>query len=684
MGNGGAQADYGIPSSDPSRIWLPELVDRIARFMPSNDAACSLRLVDRATAAQLRWATTLHLSQPVPPPIYAARWSAPGAMRGLTFDQRLLLLRLTAASGVVPNLRLALDAAGVCLTVSHKMAIFESAAAAGALPMCRWLLLHGYPASVPAMRAAARAGQLGACELLLSSGITWSLENVWSALRGGHPGLADWLLLRRASGPLLKPPQAAPPPPPPPNLDAPSTAGVQPPPPASCSRAASPSPAHLSTCQRLLEAAAEGCGLPALQALFRRCLGDGMEAAVAASRAGGAAAGATTCGIAGAGGATGGSLAAATTSGIPEEEQTPSHYDYCWRRILPSCYLSRLQSAAARSSTPDWRAKLQWLEVLEPEEGYDRQRADCTAAAAAAAAAAACTDSDEVAGNGSGCGAAVISRLDWLRGRGYRVDPDGAAAAAADVGAAAALQRLLAAGARPLEGCAGFSPVAAARAGFVEVLAALAAHGVPLRVADVAVAAAERGQLGVVQWAVRELGAEPRAPLLVLAAAGSGSVALIAWLDSAAGVGGCRWTEDAFAAAAGSGCEEALEWLAERGCPMGARGEPYLRAARNGDLGALRCLARLGCPPGPPGDVFSACLYPPHGPLPLPALRCLVEAARCPRRAGGAGYRGVHAPVETRMWVAEQLRERRAAEAAADAAAVAAAGERGLDASAQA
>ncbi len=52
---------------------------------------------------------------------------------------------------------------------------------------------------------------------------------------------------------------------------------------------------------------------------------------------------------------------------------------------------------------------------------------------------------------------------------------------------------------------------------------------------------------------------------VMAAAAGSGSVALVAWLRER----GCPWGPRCFVAAAESGCVQLMEWMAERGCPMG-------------------------------------------------------------------------------------------------------------------
>ncbi len=49
-----------------------------------------------------------------------------------------------------------------------------------------------------------------------------------------------------------------------------------------------------------------------------------------------------------------------------------------------------------------------------------------------------------------------------------------------------------------------------------------------------------------------------------------------------------------FSAAAGSGCEALLEWLAARGCPSSA--DAWVQAARLADKGLLACMRRLGVP----------------------------------------------------------------------------------------
>ncbi|KXZ41324.1 hypothetical protein GPECTOR_550g563 [Gonium pectorale] len=317
------QAAAPTPASDPapdiepeaSRIWLPDILELIASFLPPADVAFGLMLVNRAAGALFRGRpqyTTVRLARPVAPWAFAARWGAPGAMQPLSLDQRRRLLHLTAASGVIPNLKLATGAVGFLLCPEEKARIMQAAVAAGSLGACRWLRKHGYPVPRAAAVAACRQGQgqgPEALEFVLENGVQWDWELVCAAVKTGRMDLAEWLLARRSDGPL--------------RLDCGSAGsgsgggGV------SDSNAGGPggtrglAAAALgdAMCWQLLAAAAEGCDLPALQSLW--C---GLR-----SGGGGGADG----GIAGGGG--GGTVAAAS--------------------------LSQAIQAAAGSPTPDWREK---------------------------------------------------------------------------------------------------------------------------------------------------------------------------------------------------------------------------------------------------------------------------------------------------------------------------------------
>lgn len=117
---------------DP-KIWgnLPrEIVVRILERLPPNEFTCTARLVCRAAARQVRAVArkpVVHLSEWTPPTEFAAQWQRPGATLALSLRQRRRLVALVAASGVVPNLRVAAEAAG-CLLTSEVVA---AAAAAG-------------------------------------------------------------------------------------------------------------------------------------------------------------------------------------------------------------------------------------------------------------------------------------------------------------------------------------------------------------------------------------------------------------------------------------------------------------------------------------------------------------------------------------------------------------------------
>ncbi|KXZ46040.1 hypothetical protein GPECTOR_47g315 [Gonium pectorale] len=284
--------------------------------------------------------------------------------------------------------------------------------------------------------------------------------------------------------------------------------------------------------------------------------------------------------------------------------------------IMAQAKRSALLEAAAGSPTPDWQAKVEWLEA----QGCTP--ADCVKAAA-------CPDAP--------------ARLAWLRGRGYRLDRF-AVSGAAGAANMPALQYLL--------DEVGVSPEAvlqgalmAATCGHLAVLQALHAAGAQLgRLAlDVGVAAAKGGHLQVLAWLVETLGRNVVLldARLFSAAAESGSVQMLAWLRER----GCAWHQhflgDPYTGAAESGCEEALEWLAGRGCPMPNTGEPYVKACGNRDVATLRCLGRLGVPWGRPGYILCRAVL---GYAPPPLLRWLssqggpadVVAARSVLRADGS------------------------------------------------
>ncbi|KXZ53496.1 hypothetical protein GPECTOR_7g946 [Gonium pectorale] len=286
-----------------------------------------------------------------------------------------------------------------------------------------------------------------------------------------------------------------------------------------------------------------------------------------------------------------------------------------WQRLgnrKPHCLIS----AAAGSPTPDWAAKVEYLEAC-----------GCPRSAMAVATAAALPDDGQ-----------ALARVTWLRARGYPLEPD-ALWAAARRGNTAALQVLLAEApadlVRPVPPSAVHS---VAMGGHLAALQALHAAGCPIhwKLYEAAFGAAVGGHLHVLAWVLDEPWPEEDRPLLLerpdlfALAARSGSVELMAWLRGR----GCPLDGDAFPEAVKAGCAAALEWLVGQGCPIEEDGHPYVVAcANNGDLATVRCLARLGVPWGPTGRVFldAATKGRPdnHIPTSLPLLRSLLEAG-CP------------------------------------------------------
>ncbi|GLC47055.1 hypothetical protein PLESTB_001273800 [Pleodorina starrii] len=564
----------------------PFLHGYIAALVPANEIACSVRRINRLIAARFKNHKAVSLSKPCPCDVFQRRWAAPGSVRNLNFKQRIKLVCLTAASGVIANLEVAFKSAG-CLPAGEMM---KAAAAASQLSSCQWLRQQGCPWG-NALAAAARAGHANLCKWMLAEGCPWSAEVAYAAIRGGHVSLMRRLLRHRP--------------------DRQESTGIKFP--------------------QLLEAYAEGCDLATFQKLHAEFL---------QRRAGRAAA------------------------------------PVVRRAVL---------AAAARSPTPDWRAKVEWLEA----QGYPRAAVAAADAVAATATTAAAADGHE--------------RLTWLRQRGYPLlAPRDAAATKQTLqaigrdGDVALLQYLLSE-LPPAQrrAHAGDIAEAAAGAGRLEVLRELLRHPAVegaggLRAdADAARrlvrAAAEGGHLAVVAWAaeeeLRDLLCSSRFPgPLLNEAALSGCVELLDWVwarlqrgqtaDSnnnngrgsggggrggrGAGEGGggrgagrgggggggggggrggarcwCLLNE-----AATAGCEAALDWAAERGLVSTEFPQlAYARAGRNGDLVTVRWLhARL---PGQVPSGLAAGLA--RMDVPPPVIRLLLGEANSPAAPPASG-----------------------------------------------
>ncbi|PNH07685.1 hypothetical protein TSOC_005822 [Tetrabaena socialis] len=178
------EADEAI--TDPSLVWLEVYVDRFADFLSLNEVACVLRLVNKATAEQFsdkiraeqnkELRTTTHLSQP-----------------------RRQLPRLTACSGSIANLEV-LRVHDDVTTNPLSYEVFEAAAGAGRLEVCRWLAQQRCPSrsrkNESVLSAAAQGGHTAVCEWLLANGCSPGDRSAAAAAaaRAGHIRLMDWLL----------------------------------------------------------------------------------------------------------------------------------------------------------------------------------------------------------------------------------------------------------------------------------------------------------------------------------------------------------------------------------------------------------------------------------------------------------------------------------------------------------
>ncbi|GLC34691.1 hypothetical protein PLESTM_000225600 [Pleodorina starrii] len=260
--------------------------------------------------------------------------------------------------------------------------------------------------------------------------------------------------------------------------------------------------------------------------------------------------------------------------------------------------------AAAESTTPDWQAKVEWLEGL----GYPRMARACKAAVEA------------------GDGDAAVARLQWLRGRGYPLEAE-VADTAVYCGNLAALRFLVEqAGVRPTGHQ--FPVTCAACGGHLAVLQYLHASGFRVNARSVAEEAARGGHLPLVAWAVEDLGVAPAAGAASLldCAAESGNLELMAWLHVRCWALGPR----AIPNGAKSGCEEALEWLVERDCPFPV-GVAVL-VCHHHMYDALRVAHQLW-PTG--GSFCMRCAQPGHSAGPLDACAgppCVVRMSSCSRR----------------------------------------------------
>ena len=165
--------------SDETDNWAkltPDLVRNIAARLQPNEAAISLTVLNRDTAAALQGIasfTTIFLPSfkpiatrpklrvacrdtPWPGNAFVEHWGRPEPWRSLGLPQRLRLLCLAASSRHAASLDAALAHSGVGLACT----VLEAAAAVGDAAACRRLLLEGCDSAPSALAAAAACGHL--------------------------------------------------------------------------------------------------------------------------------------------------------------------------------------------------------------------------------------------------------------------------------------------------------------------------------------------------------------------------------------------------------------------------------------------------------------------------------------------------------------------------------------------
>ncbi|EFJ45856.1 hypothetical protein VOLCADRAFT_105749 [Volvox carteri f. nagariensis] len=510
-----------------------DLVERVVSFLDPNEVVCTVKEINKAMASQFREKVAIRLSQPVPHHAFNRHWSRPEAVHNFVRDKRRDLLLLTARSGSLANLQVAVKAAGC----KFSWEVLHAAAEGGNLEMCQWLqgeedflFLYGSAAV-----AAARSGHLEMARWLLQEECNFAereraeseafeaasyaghqsvfeglLKDCLSdpspetclagAARGGHVGLTHWLLQQFE-----------------PELG--QTSSFR-----------EPWKADIVT------EAAYGFDLAALQHLHRTLLTYGGD-------------------------------------GGNDASSLRTVYTLVEALVGP---------------TPDWRAKVEWLQAQGCRFG-----------------------NLEYFNFG-----AIVSRPDSVE-RVQRLLME-----VAEKGVVQniliksvqvdnlALIRYLRAGRDWLPERTSWAVLIAVRAGNMALLVELVNLGWRLD-EDTALAAVEEGHLHILKWidagGGRKLIQEVvrRHPALLKNATSSGNVEFMEWLLNELDV---PWSgEELLNAAVEAGSPALLEWLVARGFPMGDDGELYVRAARYHDLLTLRCLRRLGCPWGP--DVFSRAVY---------------------------------------------------------------------------
>ncbi|KAG2498300.1 hypothetical protein HYH03_003561 [Edaphochlamys debaryana] len=546
-------------------------------------------------------------------------------------NTRELLVRHVAASNVVPNLEVALAAAGLAPSVKH----LKAAAKTGATESVKWLMrqLSGNEDGrrkhlwEVALVGAAKAGEQELCRWCFESCPGLFGRSAHKALvkatYHGHAEVALWLL---AEDQRLREAAAAS------EAEGPAPGVAEAPGEAAEAAEAEAGEAEAAAEAEAAEAEAEVAIVAAEAAEAEPGEADAEPAAEAEA---GMEAGA------GVGAAVEGENAYEADEGDPPDplfdgdpdwslgqslcEAAMTGCDLDTARRLVAQYneaygldavLEHHARAAFRSTTSDWRAKLDWAlaatgDDMPGELWYYAPLLEKLQ------------------------GALIPERFDWLRERGIRPEPI--------LLRLALLRRCARAVEWLLEEGGGVWPEAEGRRGLEHAMEQAAEEG-DLRLLKALHKAAGRckvglvegmwegaakgGHLEVLEWlwetfADRRARRHMRKSDALDEAAKSGSVECMRWLAAR----GCKATDDAWRAAVESGCEAAVEELAELGCPKPDADDEEASAAYRS---ALECsewrmpalLHRLRLPLGEAGVLVEAA----EGRAPLHVLRSLARA----------------------------------------------------------
>lgn len=214
-----------MDNDELQQLWpcpLPrELSDHILSFLPRQDIACNVRLSCREANRCFCNSDpykTVSVSKPVPVQILDACFGSRYDVSRLPFSRRDKLLQLTAGTGVLNNVQVMVERAGLPVTATA----MAFAAAEGHVSVCKWLHGRGCPwqsgddesdptrsasplerfrysedseAPFPAMRAAAQGGHLELCQWLREAGCPAKSYQIlcWAAA-GGHINVCEWAL----------------------------------------------------------------------------------------------------------------------------------------------------------------------------------------------------------------------------------------------------------------------------------------------------------------------------------------------------------------------------------------------------------------------------------------------------------------------------------------------------------